>query len=159
MQVSAAREFSKFPTPPIAILHAAILAEEDWNWFTGLVGARFVNHPEIQSAKLNNVLPRHEANRYLPEEWVHTDEWYNYKAVPENVTVLLEVDETSYKGGIHGKSHPIAWCHKYDGGKVFYTAIGHTNECWTNEIFMRHILGGIEYIIDTTNLQENTEQQ
>jgi len=90
------------------VIHAAMLAEEDWEWFGDLVGARFKDHPKIQSGRLLNVAPENNINRGLPESWSHIDEWYNYHFVPKNVTILLTVDESSYEGGIHGKHHPIA---------------------------------------------------
>ncbi len=135
----------------VAMVHAAMLAEENWEWFRELVGAQFKNHPKIQAGKLLNAAPEHRVNQGLPENWLHIDEWYNYIAVPKNVTVLLYVDESTYEGGIHGKNHPIAWCHKYDGGRIFYTAIGHTDECWTNQLFMKHILNGIKYAAGVLN--------
>ena len=39
--------------------------------------------------------------------------------------------------------HPIAWCHEYDGGRAWYTALGHTAESWAEPAFLQHVLGGI----------------
>ena len=129
-----------------AVIHAAMLAEENWEWFRALLGTQFKNHPAIQPGKLINAAPEHKVNHGLPESWMHSDEWYNYTAVPKNVTVLLNVDESTYQGGIHGENHPIAWCHEYDGGRIFYTALGHTNESWTNQLFLQHVFNGIRFV-------------
>jgi cytochrome c len=64
-----------------------------------------------------------------------------------DVKVLLALDETSYKGGAHGTSHPIAWAQEYEGGRSFYTALGHTIESYSDENFLKHLLGGIQYAI------------
>ncbi len=65
----------------------------------------------------------------------------------QSVNVLLAVDETSYTGGVHGASHPIAWCQEYEGGRSFYTALGHTIDSYSNPDFLLHLLGGIRYAI------------
>jgi type 1 glutamine amidotransferase len=64
-----------------------------------------------------------------------------------NVTVLLTIDESSYKGGKNGQHHPMAWFHRYDGGKAFYTELGHTNESFAEPLFLKHLLGGIRSVM------------
>lgn len=47
----------------------------------------------------------------------------------------------------------MAWYHDYDGGRAFYTELGHTKESFTEEPYLKHILGGIQYAIgDNTEL-------
>jgi type 1 glutamine amidotransferase len=78
--------------------------------------------------------------------WGWFDEWYNFKANPKSVGdvhVLLSVDEGSYEGGEHGADHPIAWCQEFEGGRSFYTALGHFDEAYQDEAFMRQLLNGI----------------
>jgi type 1 glutamine amidotransferase len=76
----------------------------------------------------------------LPEVWQRTDEWYNFQQNPRpEVEVLLRLDEASYLGGSHGSDHPIAWCRSLDGGRTLYTALGHTEESWTDPLFVRHV--------------------
>ncbi len=65
----------------------------------------------------------------------------------ENLKVLLTLDEASYKGGKHGASHPIAWAQEYEGGRSFYTGLGHTEERFSDENYLKHLLGGIEWAI------------
>ena len=59
--------------------------------------------------------------------------------------MLLLLDEKSYEGGKNGDYHPIAWYHKYEGGRAFYTGFGHTNESYEEPLFLQHLLGGIQY--------------
>ncbi len=61
------------------------------------------------------------------------------------VHVLATLDESTYAGGLMGSDHPIAWCHFYDGGRSWYTALGHTDESWTEPLFLEHLLGGITF--------------
>src|SRR5690606_28823238 len=57
------------------------------------------------------------------------------------------LDEDSYKGGFDMGEHPITWYHDYDGGRAFYTGGGHTNESFSEELYLKHLLAGIEYAI------------
>jgi type 1 glutamine amidotransferase len=44
------------------------------------------------------------------------------------------------------KDYAIAWCRDYGKGRVFYTALGHMKELWTDETFMKkHILPAIRW--------------
>lgn len=126
-------------------IHAATDTEYDWPWYNKLVGAYFNGHPAIQQATINVVDKKHDATAPLPGSWQRTDEWYNFKDFNPEVQVLMNLDENTYSGGIHGSSHPIAWYHNYQGGRSFYTAGGHTDESYQEPLFLQHLLGGIQY--------------
>ncbi|MCL6273749.1 ThuA domain-containing protein [Muricauda sp. 2012CJ35-5] len=127
-------------------IHAATDTEYDWPWFTELVGAQFKGHPEVQTAHINVIDNKHSSTQFLDSVWIHTDEWYNFKNFNSDVNVLLEVDETSYEGGDHGPHHPTAWYHEFDGGRAFYTAMGHTDASFSDPTFLKHLFGGIDYV-------------
>ena len=126
-------------------VHSASDTEYDWPWYGRLVGAYFANHPDIQPARLQVVDRTHIAAKHLPATWQRVDEWYNFRAVPRGVHVLLRIDESSYKGGKHGAEHPVAWVHDVGRGRAFYTALGHTEDSYSEAAFLQHLLGGIRY--------------
>ncbi|WP_206025915.1 ThuA domain-containing protein [Hymenobacter metallicola] len=126
-------------------VHAASDTEFDWPWYGGLVGAYFVNHPKVQPATVRVIDQRHPATAHLPAAWLRTDEWYNFRSLAPDLTVLATIDETTYSGGTNGAAHPFAWYHRYDGGRAFYTAGGHTPESYQEPAFLQHLLGGIRY--------------
>lgn len=128
-------------------IHAATDAEYQWNWYGRLVGAYFLSHPEQQEAVLNVVDKNHISTKHLPDQWKRKDEWYNFKKLNKDVHVLIKIDEKSYKGGANGDDHPMAWYHEYDGGRAFYTELGHVEESYSDENFLKHLLGGIQYAI------------
>lgn len=128
-------------------IHAATDTEFDWPWYNKLVGAYFVDHPKVQEATLVIKDKNHPATDFLGDTWQKTDEWYNFRDINPDINVLITIDESTYSGGTNGKNHPISWYHIYDGGKVFYTAMGHTAESYTDELFLKHVLGGIQYVI------------
>jgi len=124
-------------------IHAATDTEFDWPWYNGLVGAYFASHPAVQNAKIAIVDRKHIATKHLDPVWWHKDEWYNFKDVKEGLHVLMNLDEKSYNGGKMGDHHPISWSQNYDGGKVFYTGLGHTEESYDEPAFQKHLIGGI----------------
>ncbi len=128
-------------------VHAATDCEYNWPWYVKMVGASFLSHPAQQMAKLIVVDKKNAATKHLPEVWERKDEWYSFKNMNPDVKVLLKIDETSYKGGKNGDNHPMAWYHAYDGGRAFYTELGHTNESFVEPAFLQHLLGGIKYAL------------
>ena len=126
-------------------IHAAADTEYDWPWYNELVGAYFKSHPKPQQAAVVVKDKNHPATRHLPDRWMRTDEWYNYKSIVTGIHVLCELDESSYEGGQNGAHHPIAWYREFDGGRTFYTGGGHTDEAYSEPEFRQHILGGILY--------------
>jgi len=128
-------------------IHAASDTEFEWAWYGKLVGAYFLNHPEKCEATISRVDKKHQSTKHLPKQWIRYDEWYNFKAISKNINVLLTLDESSYKGGENGNFHPIAWYQEFDGGRSFYTALGHTKESYSEPEFKQHLLGGILYCL------------
>jgi len=129
-------------------IHAAADAEYDWPWYNQLVGGYFLSHPQQQQATLVVQDATHISTQHLPQEWKRFDEWYNYKSIQTDLHVLLTLDEASYTGGKNGSFHPIAWYHDFDGGRAFYTGLGHTDESFVEPMFLQHIWGGIVYAMN-----------
>lgn len=135
-------------------VHSAADTEYDWPWYGQLVGGYFIDHPgindpnpNVQEGVLTVVDKSHGSTSFLPDQWTRTDEWYSYRYTNPNVKQLLTLDEGSYKGGADTGDHPIAWYHNYDGGRAFYTGLGHTDESYSEEQYLKHLLAGIQYAI------------
>jgi PKD repeat protein len=145
-------------------IHSAADTEYAWPWYGKLVGAYFKDHPNGTPA--GAVLREDKTDPStvtLPDRWSRTDEWYNFQTFENPVSgggaaavafnprnnpdlhILLTTDTSSYSGAVPaGTDHPIAWCHKYDGGRSWYTALGHTQASYTEAPFLDHIYGGIQ---------------
>lgn len=130
-------------------VHAATDTEYGWPWYGQLIGgnAWFKSHPAIQTVTLNVETPDHASTAHLPATFQLQDEWYNFQANPRaSVNVLLTLDETSYAPGVDAMGdHPIAWFHEFDGGRAWYTALGHRQELYADAVFTQHLLGGIRW--------------
>lgn len=132
-------------------IHAATDTEYDWAWYGKMIGAYFKSHPNQQIAALEVIDKQHLSTNFLNQTWQKFDEWYNFKEINPNIKVLMRLDESSYIGGENGKNHPIAWYHEYQGGRIFYTGLGHTKESYSDVTFLKHILGGIKYTLGQSN--------
>ena len=131
-------------------IHAASDTEYDWPWYGKLVGGYFESHPNnpnVLESKIDVLSKGHSSTSHLSETWKRSDEWYNFKNLNPDVTVVLNLDESSYEGGTNGDNHPIAWYHEYDGGRAYYTGGGHTNESYLEPDFRQHLLGAIEWCL------------
>lgn len=129
-------------------VHAAADTEYDWRWYGKLVGAYFKSHPKVQEANFIIKDKDFPATEFFTDTvWRRKDELYNYKNLNPDVHVLITIDESSYEGGENGKFHPMSWYHDYDGGRAFYTEMGHTEESYSEEQYLKHLLGGIQYAI------------
>ena len=134
-------------------IHSASDTEYDWEWYTKLVGRMFHIHPAVQTAKLQVVDAGFPGLQGFAQGKLWTDEWYEFnEAKVADLHTLLAVDETTYnpkvqwgekKGEGMGKDHPIAWYHNYDGGRSFYTALGHLPTNFSNPAFLDHLYAGI----------------
>lgn len=129
-------------------VHGASDTEYDWEWYGRLVGTWFDEHPEIQPANVEVVDRDHPATAHLPPVWPRVDEWYDFVSAPRSeARVLATLDESSYVGGTMGSDHPLVWCHDHEGGRSFYTAMGHTEESYAEPGFRQHLLGAIRWTL------------
>ncbi|MDF9796674.1 type 1 glutamine amidotransferase [Catalinimonas alkaloidigena] len=137
-------------------LHSAADTEYEWPWYGKLVGAYFDGHPgnpNVREATLHVVDANHPSTEALPTDWERSDEWYNYKDInTEQNKDLIMLDETTYEGGTNGDYHPIAWYKDFDGGRAFYTGSGHTDESFSDPMFLQHLMGGIRYAMGSADM-------
>lgn len=126
-------------------VHAAADTEYDWPWYGELVGARFAGHPPGLQTSRVRVAERHaiDADR---GGWQVTDEFYNFRDDPRpQVEVLATLTGSDFVGGTMGDDHPIAWCRGFDGGRSWYTGLGHDVRVWSDPVFRRHLARGLRY--------------
>ena len=91
------------------------------------------------------VTQKNWATQGMSDEFERTDEFYSFKNISPNINVVLKIDEKSYIGGKNGDNHPMSWYQEFNGGRSFYTAMGHTNETFSEPLFLNHLWAGIKY--------------
>jgi cytochrome c len=131
-------------------IHAATDCEYEWPWYGRLAGAYFLDHPNpnnVQKGKFYVVRKDNFATKEMPDEFERSDEFYSFKQINPAINVLVKIDESSYQGGKNGNNHPMSWYHEFDGGRSFYTAMGHTDATFSEPLFLNHIWAGLHYVM------------
>jgi type 1 glutamine amidotransferase len=139
-----------------AAIHGALFGpkacEDKWAWYGEMFCCAFTNHSKVLPATVVVEDANHPANAGLPARWERAEEWYNYTGTPRGCAhILATVDETTYQGGRMGKDHPIIWCRGIGKGRMWYTAMGHTATSFSEPLFLKHLLGGIQFVAGQTS--------
>jgi len=137
-------------------IHSACGSERDWPWFWNMLGGKFLRHPPYQPFHIKVIDKNHISTAHLPDPWQWEDECYYIHHLNPDIHVLLAADLTTiedeyrdeYPGTIFGDLFPLAWCHSFEGGKQWYTALGHDPEHYQDPLFRDHLKGGIQWILE-----------
>jgi uncharacterized protein len=128
-------------------IHSATGSMRGWAWFCEMIGGRFHRHPRLQPFTIKVVDPDHPSTSFLGETWQWEDEFYFQSNLGTNLRVLLAGDLTTLddkaKPAMPDNLYPLAWCHEFEGGRVWYTSLGHKPEHYSDANLQKHILGGI----------------
>ncbi len=128
-------------------IHAAADSHYGWPWFGRLIGARFARHPAGTPAGHVTVTdPDHPATAGLEPELTRIDEWYYFEDFDPTVHLLAVVDPQSI-GESDVNPNPMSWSHEFEGARVFYTAMGHTEESYADPWLIRHIAQGLDWVL------------
>lgn len=136
-------------------IHSASGSERDWPWFSRLMGGNFERHAPQQDFAVDVIDDAHPSTSFLPGTWnIEDDECYYLKDLSPGIRVLLAADlstvsdeeKENFPGHIFGNSFPVAWYQEFDGGRQWYTSLGHRPEQYSDPVFIKHILGGIRWV-------------
>lgn len=137
-------------------IHSASGSERQWPWFWKMLGGKFRRHPPLQSFTIKVIDSQHPATKPLGDSWQWEDECYYLDHLNPDVHVLLAADlrtvedeqQAEYPGVVFGDYFPLSWCHQFDGGREFYTALGHKIEYYSKPDYRAHLAGGIRWVIE-----------
>jgi type 1 glutamine amidotransferase len=125
-------------------LHSATDAAYQWPAIGSLLGGRFNGHPITGDLPITVVDRSHPATAHLPSPWLFRDELYLFRELVPDARLLLAVEFGGSDVGIL----PIAWCVERPPVRTFYTALGHFVAAYENAAYLRHVLGGIRWVLD-----------
>ena len=119
------------------------------------IGGSFRGHKSQRAATLKIEVTDHPATTMLAQSWKLKDEYYLFADCSrDNVRMLISVDtektsadDLKAMGMKPDGDYGIAWTNTVDKGRVFYTALGHREDVWTNELFQKHLLGGVAWTL------------
>ena len=139
-------------------IHSATGAMRTWDWYWSLIGGRFSRHAKMQTFTVKVKDPKDLSTAHLPASFEWTDEFYYVDHIPPGLHVLLAGDllklddpgKDKYPGKLFGDEFPLAWRHRFEGGRAWYTALGHQKEHYSDPMLTQHILGGILWAMGET---------
>jgi type 1 glutamine amidotransferase len=131
--------------------HSAADTEHGWDWYTDTLfaGAEFIHHGDgipharVEIEQVNNPIVNH-----IGSEWYLNDEWYFWRSNPRgvgNVEVLANLDRSSYPSNYPVEDHPIVFTNSVGAGRMFYSAIGHVSENFSNPLMVEKVRKAIEW--------------
>ncbi len=141
-------------------LHAALVHQTGWPWLSQLGGADFDSDSDFARARVlvDPAAANHPAVKGQGDEFHYSADWHNHD---RSVTgrpgfqVLLRIDESTYdpvrpyfkeRGGKPmGKDHPCAWTHVAEGGRFFYTELGHDLRSLDTPFGRQHVAAAVHW--------------
>jgi type 1 glutamine amidotransferase len=120
-------------------------------WLVKMRGnGNFTGHPggadQFQSAKLILADRSHPATRHLPARWPWTDEYYSWDAAPAaDAHILVRLDEAKMRlePRLRMGDHALVWWRCEGRARIFYSALGHRAEAWSDPAHLKMIDGAI----------------
>jgi type 1 glutamine amidotransferase len=136
-------------------IHSASGSERQWPYYWAVLGGKFKRHPPLQKFTIEVLDRTHPATAHLGAAWQWEDEFYYLDHLNPRMHVLLAGELTglkdpgkaTYPGQTFGDLFPLSWCQEFDGGREFYTALGHKIQYYSDPKFQRHVLGGILWVM------------
>jgi type 1 glutamine amidotransferase len=137
----------------ILAIHSATDASHGWDDYGQLVGARFDGHPWTQDFTIDVLDRTHPACAHLGEQMQWHDEVYQFKNLRPDAQVLLRVHDGQLDFSAKGArppefGYPLAWCFSEGAGRTFSTSLGHFPLAWETPDYVRHLSGGLGWILD-----------
>ena len=144
----------------LVCLHAALVHQTKWKWFNDLAGCDFNSDSDFLKAKIviDPENKDHPSVQGFGPEFEYSADWTNHdRAVTglSGVKVLFRVDETTYQpvrdffkkrgGKAMGKDHPAAWLRENEGGRFFYTELGHDLRSLDTKFGKKHVTEGVRW--------------
>lgn len=131
----------------IVAIHAAADSHYHWPWYSRLIGGHFARHPAgTPKGHVTVVAPSDPAVQGLPRSVERTDEWYYFDDYDPVSKVLVTLDPSSI-GEKDTNPNPVAWTRQINDGRVFYTAMGHTTESYSEPFFLQHVANGLDWVL------------
>ena len=116
--------------------------------YVRFLGGEFIKHGAQQVAKNTVTDPKFPGFERAGREFAFQEEWYSLKDFSPDIHVLTLIDAPSMKGSEYQRPpYPTTWARMEGKGRVWYTAMGHREDVWTNPIFQDILVGGIQWAL------------
>lgn len=116
--------------------------------YVRFLGAEFIKHGAQQIAKNSVVNPKFPGFEKVGPEYAFHEEWYSLKDFTPDIHVLSVMDAPAMTGAEYDRPpFPSTWARREGDGRVWYTAMGHREDIWTNPVFQDILVGGVRWAL------------
>ncbi|MBT8037567.1 MAG: ThuA domain-containing protein [Verrucomicrobiae bacterium] len=114
--------------------------------FICMVGGEFNGHGKQQEATNLVVNPKFPGYENLGKSFTLLEEWYALKHLQPDMHVLQVLQTKGMMGNMYKRPNfPVSWARMEGKGKVYYNAMGHREDVWTNDLFKNMIIGAVQW--------------
>jgi type 1 glutamine amidotransferase len=111
------------------------------------LGGEFIIHGAQQVATNKVIDKKFPGFETVGDSFAFNEEWYSLKDFNPDIHVLTVIDAPAMKGPMYQRPpYPNAWAREEGKGRVFYTAMGHREDVWTNPTFQSILTGAIHWV-------------
>jgi len=112
--------------------------------YVRFLGGEFIKHNAQQVAKNTVTNSKFPGFEKIGTDYSLMEEWYSLKDFNSDIHVLSVIDSPAMKGPDYVRPpYPTTWARKEGQGRVWFTAMGHREDVWTNPVFQDILTGGI----------------
>ena len=112
------------------------------------IGGEFIIHGSQQVATNRVIDAKFPGLETVGDHFAFQEEWYSLKDFSPDDHVLTVIDAPHMKGSMYERPpYPSTWARQEGKGRVWYTALGHREDVWTNPVFQRMLVGGIQWAL------------
>lgn len=116
--------------------------------YVRFLGGEFIKHGAQQEVKNTVENPKFPGFEKVGSDYSFHEEWYSLKDFTPDIHVLSVMDAPAMKGDEYKRPpFPSTWARKEGEGRVWYTAMGHREDIWTNPVFQDILIGGIRWAV------------
>ena len=116
--------------------------------YVHFLGAEFIKHGSQQVAKNTVTDPKFPGFEKIGADYGFQEEWYSLKDFNSDIHVLSVIDAPAMTGKEYERpAYPSTWVRKEGAGRVWYTAMGHREDVWTNPTFQEILIGGVKWAL------------
>lgn len=116
--------------------------------YVRFLGGEFIKHGAQQEVKNTVENPKFPGFEKVGSDYSFHEEWYSLKDFTPDIHVLSVMDAPAMKGDEYKRPpFPSTWARKEGEGRVWYTAMGHREDIWTNPVFQDILIGGIRWAL------------
>ena len=121
---------------------------KDADPYACFIGGEFIIHGAQQVATNKVIDPKFPGFETVGDSFAFQEEWYSLKDFAPDDHCLTVIDSPNMKGTMYERpAYPNTWARAEGKGRVWYTAMGHRDDVWTNPTFQQILVGGIKWAV------------